>query len=152
MRNNLTAHEIFESGFNCAQSILYAYGKEYFKDTDSALRLASGFGAGISYRGEMCGAVSGALMVLGLHYGYSDLSREGTKDKLNAITREFLEVFHARHASVLCNRLLGASINTEEGLEFARKQDLFGQTCPGLIDSASAILERLIHKYQTINS
>lgn len=111
MSHNLSAQETFEFGFNCAQSILYAYGNDYFKNPESALKLASGFGAGISYRGEMCGAVSGALMVLGLRYGYSDLSREGAKDRLNAITREFLEAFHARHASVLCNRLLGAAIN-----------------------------------------
>lgn len=141
------AQKTFDSGFNCAQSMLYTYGKEYFKADAFALKLASAFGAGITYRGEMCGAVSGSLMVIGLHYGYSDLNMDLEKEMNFLVSREFLAAFEKQNGSLLCNQLVKSEINTPEGLEYARQNDLFSKTCPGLIASAAAILESLLEKY-----
>lgn len=143
------AKDVFAQGFNCAQSVLFTYGKEYFKEDTTALKLASGFGAGISYRGELCGAVSGSLMVIGLHYGYSDLTMDVAKEITFKITKEFIEEFEKRNGSVICNRLIKSEINTPEGLEYARQNDLFKKTCPALVESASEILESLMRKYPT---
>jgi C_GCAxxG_C_C family probable redox protein len=82
--------QLFSSGFNCAQSVLSTYAKEYFKQPGDALKLASAFGAGVTYRGEMCGAVSGALMVIGLKYGYNEGTQDSTKQNCLQISREFL--------------------------------------------------------------
>jgi C_GCAxxG_C_C family probable redox protein len=149
MSNPKEAKEIFTQGFNCAQSILFTYGKEYFKENTIALKLASGFGAGISYRGELCGAVSGSLMVIGLHYGYSDLTMDISKEMTFKVTKEFIEAFEKRNGSVICNQLIKSEINTREGLEYARQNELFKKTCPALVESASEILESLIQKYPT---
>jgi len=148
MSKSKDAKETFEKGFNCAQSVLFTYGKEYFKENDLALKLASGFGAGISYRGEMCGAVSAALMIIGLHYGYSDLTMDLSKEMTFKITKEFIEAFEEQNGSVICNRLVKSEINTPEGLEYARQNGLFKKICPVLVESASVILESLIQKYQ----
>jgi len=147
MKNSLFAKTTFEQGFNCAQSILFTYGMGFFKEDSAALRLASGFGAGISYRGELCGAVSASLMIIGLNYGYSDLKPDNSKELTLKITREFLESFESRFGSVICNRLLKTEINTTEGLEFARRNDIFKKTCPILVEGASEILETLLQKY-----
>lgn len=149
MNKSKEARDLFEKGFNCCQSVLFTYGKGYFKENTFALKLASGFGAGISYRGEMCGAVSGALMVLGLHYGYSDLTMEVSKEMSFCITKEFIETFEKQNGSVICNQLLKNEINTTEGLDNAQQNGLFKKICPKLVDSASEILESLIKKYPT---
>jgi C_GCAxxG_C_C family probable redox protein len=147
MSKSSEAIKAFDSGFNCAQSMLHTYGKEYFREEAFALKLASGFGAGVSYRGEMCGAVSGSLMVLGLHYGYSDLTMELEKEMNFLVSREFMEAFEQRNGSLVCNQLVKSEINTSEGLEYARQNGLFDKTCPGLIASAAEILESLLEKY-----
>jgi C_GCAxxG_C_C family probable redox protein len=138
---------LFEKGLNCAQSILFTYGKDYFKENSSAFKLASAFGAGISYRGGMCGAVSGALMVIGLNYGYTDLTIDVSKETLCNISKEFIETFSKHNGSVLCNTLIGCEINTPEGLQNARQKDLFNKVCPKLIEDASEIIEMIFERY-----
>ncbi len=147
MSGSSEALKAFDSGFNCAQSILHTYGKEFFREEAYALKLASGFGAGVSYRGEMCGAVSGSLMVIGLHYGHSDLTMELEKEMNLKVAGEFMAAFEQRNGSLVCNQLVKSEINTPEGLETARRDGLFDKTCPGLIASAAEILESLLEKY-----
>jgi C_GCAxxG_C_C family probable redox protein len=140
------AKSLFEEGYNCAQSMLYKHGKDYFAENKLALKLASGFGAGVSYRGEMCGAVSGALMVLGLRYGYSELSADTSAEMIFRITNEFMDTFEKRNGSIICKQLLQTDISTTEGLEYARQNGIFKKTCPNLVESASEILESLFEK------
>jgi C_GCAxxG_C_C family probable redox protein len=147
MSKSSEALKAFDSGFNCAQSMLHTYGKEFFKEDTFAMKLASGFGAGVSYRGEMCGAVSGSLMVIGLHFGYADLTMELEKEMNFLISREFMAAFEKHNGSLACNQLVKSEINTPEGLEYARQNGLFDKTCPGLIASAAEILESLLEKY-----
>jgi C_GCAxxG_C_C family probable redox protein len=148
MGNSNDAMDLFAQGFNCAQSILYTYGKVYFKENKDALKLASGFGAGITYRGELCGAVSGSLMVIGLLYGYSDKEMDLEKEMTYRISHELIETFEKINGSVICNQLVKYEINTTEGLDYARKNNLF-KNCPDFIKSASEILDSLIQKYPT---
>jgi C_GCAxxG_C_C family probable redox protein len=63
------AEACFSNGFNCCQSVLSTYGKGLGLGEREALKIASGFGAGIAYMGDICGAVTGAFMVIGLKYG-----------------------------------------------------------------------------------
>ncbi len=147
MKNPKEAKELFISGYNCAQSMLYTYGKTFFKEESSALKLASAFGAGISYRGELCGAVSSSLMVIGLHFGASELHDDISKEVMYKVVKEFTEAFEDKNGSLICNRLLKCEINTEEGLEYARQNGVFDKTCPLLIESASDILASLLKKY-----
>ena len=140
------AKSLFEEGYNCAQSMLYKHGKDYFAENKLALKLASGFGAGVSYRGEMCGAVSGALMVLGLRYGYSELSADTSAELIFRITNEFMDAFEKRNGSIICKQLLQTDICTPEGLAYARQNGIFKKTCPNLVESASEILESLFEK------
>jgi len=63
------AADIFNGGHNCAQAVLGAFCEEYGLDTDTALRIARGLGSGVR-NAEICGAVSGAVLVIGLKYGH----------------------------------------------------------------------------------
>jgi C_GCAxxG_C_C family probable redox protein len=146
MNPDKEAKSLFEEGYYCAQSILYKYGKDYFAENKLALKLASGFGAGVSYRGEMCGAVSGALMVLGLRYGYSELSADTSGEIIFRISNEFMDTFEKLNGSIICKHLLQTDISTTEGLEFALQNGIFKKTCPALVESASEILVSLFEK------
>ena len=66
---NEVAMEKFVAGYNCAQSVLYAFGPELGLDGEISLKLATGLGAGMGRRGEVCGAVTGGILALGLKYG-----------------------------------------------------------------------------------
>lgn len=142
---------VFNMGFNCAQSVLFSHGKAFFKNDEDALKLASGFGGGICGRGQTCGAVTGALMVLGLHFGYSSVDNPAEKEQVSRVTNEFLDEFENRFEGLNCGQLLGVDIGASEGRDSARENNLFDKICQQLIDGASEILEDLIEKYKKVN-
>ena len=134
----------FRSGFNCSQAILQTYGPAYgLSDLDS-LRVSSGFGGGMR-RGDTCGAVTGALMVLGLRFGPKDTS-DTSRDKVYAQVTEFCSEFESRCGSVLCRDLLGCDISTPEGRQHARNNNLFDTLCPELVQTAAEILEQMLSR------
>jgi C_GCAxxG_C_C family probable redox protein len=92
--------------------------------------------------GRTCGAVTGALMVVGLKYGASRPD-SAAKERAYALAREFIARFEARHAATACADLLGVNISTREGLAAAREANLFKTTCPALVESAAAMLEEM---------
>lgn len=131
--------------FNCAQSVIAACGPDFGLDRETALRIAGGFGGGMGRLGEVCGAVTGAFMVIGLKHGKShpEDDESETKEKAYALVCEFADRFHARHGSILCRELLGCDIGTPEGSAQAREKGLFGDLCPRLVQSAVEILEQM---------
>ena len=98
--------------------------------------------AGWGGLGGTCGAVTGALMALGLKYG-ATVADPAAKERTYALTREFIARFEARHGATACADLLGVNIGTPEGQAAAREANLFKTTCPGLVASAAAILEEM---------
>ena len=86
------AVEYYFHNFNCTQGVFTTYAIEHGIDEKLALKLATNFGGG-ARKGEMCGAVSGALMVLGLLYGHSESDDLDTKAKAYAITEEYMNRF-----------------------------------------------------------
>ena len=136
----------FESGFNCSQSVFVAYAPLYGLDADIALRIGQPFGGGMGRSGEVCGAVSGALMALGLAEGNTDPENNEAKARVYTRASDFLKRFEARQETVLCRELLGVDIGTEDGLQFAREQDLFHQQCPAFVRAAAEILQEMLSK------
>jgi len=59
----------YKQGYTCAQSILASFAVRYDLQQNLAFRIGEPFGAGTSCTGDMCGSVTGAIMVLGLQYG-----------------------------------------------------------------------------------
>ena len=108
-----TAVSRFAEGFNCSQAVFSAYAEGL--ETETALKIASGFGGGMGRMAETCGAVTGAMMVLGLRFGAASPDREA-KELIYARIREFADRFKARNGSLDCRDLLGCDISTPEGL------------------------------------
>ncbi len=151
MKKASEAKQLFANGSNCAQSILYTFGREFFRDDVSAIRLASAFGGGIASRGEMCGAVSGSLMVIGLHLGYSPSGDPLKKTYFQQISGEFLQAFEHRFGSLQCRKLLKHDLSTTEGRNNANRSGAFQSVCPVLIEGAALLLGEFLQKYPSGN-
>ncbi len=136
----------FCDGLSCSQAVLSTYGIEYGLDTELALKIATGFGGGLARQGGTCGAVTGAVMVIGLNRGsLSSADREAKEETYRAI-REFLQRFERECGSTICRELLGCDISQPSGYARAREQNLFQTHCPGYVGSAMGILEEIIGK------
>lgn len=135
------AGNLHAGGFNCAQSVFAAFAEQSGVTPEFALRLAAPFGGGMGRKGEACGALTGALMVLGLRYGNDQ--PEG-KEEIYRITREFIAGFEQRHGTIVCRQLLGQDISTPEGLQAARDANLFSTTCPALVEATAKALHAFL--------
>lgn len=137
------ALKLFESKFNCAQAVFASFSKELGLDEKQALKIGGCFGSGMR-KGEVCGACTGALMVLGLKYGQCELGDIDSKLKSDDVCVRFLEEFEARNGSYICNELLSCDIRTKEGVEYALENNLFTEFCPKMVESATLIVEKII--------
>ena len=130
------AVELFENGYMCSQAVFAAFSSDFGVSRENALKIGACFGSGMR-KGEVCGACTGALMALGLKYGDS-------KIKSNEVCEKFLDEFKNANGSYICNDLLGCDISTEEGVKFARENNLFKEICPKMVESAAEIVEIII--------
>ncbi len=94
-------------------------------------------------RADTCGAVTGALMVLGLRYGPQDISDTSAKAGVYAKVTDFCTRYESRCDSVVCRDLLGCDISTPEGMEHAKNNNLFKSVCPMMVQVAAEILEQM---------
>jgi len=137
-----SAAELFNNGFNCAQSVLAVFCEAYGLNRETALKVACGLGGGVR-SGEICGAVSGAVIVIGLKYGHCQPEDTESKANCYAKTVEFLNIFKEKNGCITCREILGYDISTKEGMEQAKNKNLFKATCTGMVKSAVSILEEL---------
>jgi C_GCAxxG_C_C family probable redox protein len=134
----------FREGFNCSQAILSTYGGELGLERETALKASAGLGGGMGGLGEVCGAVTGALIVIGLKHGYTMPKDKKTKEQTYARVRDFADRFRSRNGSLLCRELLGCDLTTAEGMAMAREKRLFTERCPGFVREAAEILEDVL--------
>ena len=106
MDHGMKAAELFMSGYNCAQAVAVAFCDVTGMDEKLAARLASSFGGGMGRQREVCGAVSGMLMVLGQLYGYDDPSDDGVKMAHYALVQELCGRFRQEEGSIVCREIL----------------------------------------------
>ena len=137
----------FKEGFNCTQAMLSTYGPQFGLDRENAVKIARAFGSGMGM-GETCGAVTGALMVIGLkHAGLKGRSLF-SKDRTEDIAREFVVRFKARNGTTLCRELLGCDVSSFGGLKTAKKEKHFKKRCPKFVQDAAEILEEILEQEQ----
>jgi C_GCAxxG_C_C family probable redox protein len=138
------AAEMMLAGYNCAQAVLHANCERLKLDGDTALRLATGLGAGVAREGEVCGAVSGGVVALGLRYGRGCGGDKSRTEETYARTGEFLEAFKRRHGSVVCRELTGCDLRTAEGQKSFRERDVLHRVCVGCVETASELVDAAI--------
>ena len=134
----------FAGGFNCSQSVFSTYAPDLGLDRAAALKVAAAFGGGFVRTGETCGAVTGALMVIGLKYGCTRPDDNDAKTKTIETGRKFLEKFKQRNGSLACRTLLGCDLSTPEGMKKATDEKLFSTVCPKFVRAAAEILDEVL--------
>jgi C_GCAxxG_C_C family probable redox protein len=138
------ANSYFEKGFSCSQAVLAAYALELGMEEDVALRVSQAFGGGIARMGETCGAVSGALMAIGLKYGRKSAEGVEAKEHTYDLGAQFIEAFKRRNGSVICRELVGYDVSKPEELERARAEGIFDTVCFKLVRDATEIVEQIL--------
>ena len=136
------AVDTFRGGINCTQAVLAACGTAHGIEREDAMRLGGAFGSGMNM-GETCGAVTGALMVLGLRHAKVTGAGFLTRDRTAAATLAFVERFKERNGSVSCKELLGCDLGTPEGRAAARRDGSFKKRCPKFVRDAAEILDEM---------
>ncbi len=140
-----TAIGRFSSGYNCAQAVLFAFAPDLGIDPDLALRLACGFGGGIARRQEICGALSGGVIAVGLKHGRGEGRDKAYTADTYAKVSELLSSFEAVHGTHVCRDLLGGcDLSTPEGQRQFHGSDLPVRVCQGCVRTVVATLEDLL--------
>ncbi|MCX6699415.1 MAG: C-GCAxxG-C-C family protein [Methanomicrobiales archaeon] len=134
----------FRNGFSCSAAVFSAFSEDLGLDSEMAKKIACGFGAGISKTGNICGAVSGAIMVIGLKYGKTMKGDDAATEKTRAMVREFIHEFTTNNGSVNCTELLGLNLAIPEEYAKARDNRSFFTLCPALVGDAATILEKIL--------
>jgi C_GCAxxG_C_C family probable redox protein len=139
------AKKQFERGFHCAPAVLSTYSEQLGLEKALALRIACGFGAGIGRMGRTCGAVTGALMVIGLKYGQVNLADEESSQRTYTLVKELIDRFTAIHGSIECKELIGYDLSDSGELRLARESGVFKNKCPSFVYDSALILQEVLH-------
>jgi C_GCAxxG_C_C family probable redox protein len=135
----------FLSGYNCAQAVLYSFCDDLGLDRNTALKLSCGFGAGMGRRQEVCGAVTGGILALGLRHGRGEGQDKTPTEETYRKVRELIAQFESKHGSCICLTLLqGCDLNTPEGQLAYKQNDLLNKTCKRCVQTAVETLETLL--------
>lgn len=133
----------FLNGNGCSQAVLTQFCEQLGMDQLTALKISSGFPAGMQMAG-ICGAVTGAFMVLGLKFADQESCRSTGRKEVYEAVAQFTRRFKQRHGTLDCMELLGCNIITPEGKEIADQENLFKTVCPQFVENATIILQEII--------
>jgi C_GCAxxG_C_C family probable redox protein len=143
-KHSAEAVAAFSRGYNCSMAVFSAYAPDLGLAAETAASIASPFGAGIARTDDICGAVSGALMVIGLAQRKEDIRDASAREEVYGLARRFIGEFIARNGSVMCTDLVGYDLSQQEQYREAREQKAFATRCPKLVRDAGEILERIL--------
>ena len=135
---------LYNQGYTCAQSILASFAQRCGLQQDLAFRIGEPFGAGTSCTGDMCGSITGAIMVLGLQYGSTLNNDDSARFYTYQRVQELIHRFTETHGSIQCPDLLGYNLSDFQQLQTVIEKGLFIQLCPGLVRDAAQILIEML--------
>lgn len=146
------AKELFESGYNCSQSVMCAFCDKTGIDIDTAAKLASGFGGGIGRTRNVCGSVTGMVMAAGMIFGYNSPKATEKKRETYQMVQNLITQFENINGSIICSELLGLTPkeNVTPNPEKRTKEYYKKRPCALLVKDAAKILEDYINANSNI--
>ncbi|MHA1243108.1 MAG: C-GCAxxG-C-C family protein [Candidatus Heimdallarchaeota archaeon] len=132
--------EYFSDDYNCSQAVLKGVIEEMGYYFDEAPMVTAAYGGGIIGRGEVCGAVSGALMALGVINGNKISDLVEFKKTTYEDSKVFYEQFEGKFGCSTCNGIIGVDPNDPDGREKARDAGTFAERCPKFVAEAVRIV------------
>lgn len=138
------ARQNFLAGHNCPQSVVAAFSdilREYGVDVQTAMRMVSPFGGGMGRMREVCGAVSGMLVILGLVEGYHDPTDYDGKKELYEHVQELAGRFREQNGTILCRELLELQEGPDTAAPEKRTEEYYHRrSCDKYVACAARIL------------
>lgn len=139
------AVSLFQSGYNCAQSVFAAYADLFGMDRRTALKMSSAMGGGVGRMREICGAVSAMAMLAGLKEGNDDPENEEAKAHIYALVRDMSGKFREKEKTIICRELLGIEGMEESAKPTVRTAEFYRtRPCGRLIREAAQIIEEFL--------
>ncbi|MBU1001759.1 MAG: C-GCAxxG-C-C family protein [Proteobacteria bacterium] len=136
----------FLDGYSCSEAVASIFAAHLGLPEEPLRRAACGFGGGIGGLGRTCGAVTGAIMAIGMALAPDNPTNSKARKPVKEAVTQFMSEFEKRHGSSNCKQLLGCDLSTPEGYAQARSQKLFKTICPGFVHTAGELLEQLLDK------
>lgn len=137
-----SAEELFRMGYNCSQSVYAAFAEDLGMSVEEAAKRASPFGAGFGKLREVCGAVSGMVLVLGDLCGYQDPTDAAGKQALYALVQRLCGSFEKSEGSLICRELLGLAKGEDLAEPAVRTEEYYqSRPCVGACRRAAELLE-----------
>ena len=143
------AVELFVEGYNCAQAVAAAFGDLTGLDEKTAARMASCFGGGMGRMREVCGAVSGMLMVAGILYGYDDPKATTEKRELYAQVQAMAGRFRQELGSIICRDLL-KNPPSDPNPTPRTEQFYKDRPCARMVATAARIMDEFIKEHPIV--
>ena len=139
------AKELFKKGYNCSQSVFVAFCDETGLDIEDALKISSSFGGGMGRLREVCGAVSGMFMVVGMKYGYTDPTDKLKKSEHYKLIQSLAKRFENKNQSIICRDLLKLTSKLEAPIPEDRTEAYYKKRpCAELVEYAAQKLDEYI--------
>lgn len=140
------AVELFESGYNCCQSVFAAYAGCFGMDRETALKISCPMGAGVGRMREICGTVSAMAMLAGLKEGNTDPENDEAKERMYSLVRRMSDRFQEKQKSIVCRELLGLKEKREESARPQKRDAQYYKTrpCSRLVACAAEIIEEFL--------
>ena len=138
-----SAAEKFLGGYNCAQSVLFALADRNNISDDVLLKISTGFGGGMAREQEVCGAVTGGIMALGLRFGRGVSDEKINTDTTYVNTRKLIAEFKQLYGSIICKEILdGIDLQTEDGQKKMREENFAEKKCLNCVKSVVEIYKQ----------
>ena len=146
MDHSMEAAQLFLDGYNCAQAVAVAFSDITGLDRDFSAKMASSFGGGMGRMREVCGAVSGMLMVAGLLYGYDSTDDDSAKKAHYTLVQQLAGEFREQIGSIVCREILknppSDPTPSERTAEYYKQRP-----CARMVVLAAQILDRYIAEH-----
>ena len=128
--------------YNCAQKVFGVFSEQYGIQRDQGLQLSGALGGGLR-AGESCGALVGALLVVGLKYGTANPDDFEQRALCDEKARELSAKFKEMHGHITCRELLGIDTSVGDNRSKAKETGIFDAVCPGIIENIVELLEEM---------
>lgn len=143
MTNTEKALKLFNENYNCSQSVFAAYCERFGINEKDACKISSGFGGGIGRTQNICGAITGAIMIIGSRY-FNEDDVAGSKVIVYDKIKELLSKFKSIHNAINCLELTGIDMSKEGGQELFKTMKIHETKCNGFISDTCRILDEIL--------
>ena len=133
-----------EQDFLCSEAVLMALAKHQNVKSDLIPRIATGFGAGIGRAGEVCGALAGAIMGLGIRFGRSKVEEEESDERPHAFAQTMVNLFITRYGHTRCCDLIGLNLAKEQDRQKYYAQELWKTKCRDFVQTTAGLAYDLL--------